>query len=233
MPLASIRLVCNTVAQLIRSAYDTNADGLVAKMIPSLPISGGPSWIDSERYTILAKTNGTPSQPMMRGPMLRALLEDRFQLRIRRETREVPVYLLTVAKGGPKLKPSREGSCPTPNPAGGSCPGSIWVARKESNIVIDQQETIAGFIRMLSQRVGRPVIDKTGIKGTFDFHLEYAPDEFSGGATAEARVQGGLPDVSGESIFTAVQEQLGLRIESAKGPGEFLVIDHVERPSEN
>jgi uncharacterized protein (TIGR03435 family) len=233
-PATSLRLVCNTVVQLIRSAYDTNADGLASKMIPSSPISGGPSWINSDRYTILAKADGAVPQPMMSGPMLRTLLEDRFQLRVRREIREVPVYELTMAKGGPKLKPSQEGSCPTPNPAGGSCPGSLWISKKGSNMVIDQQETIAGFIRMLSQRVGRPVIDKTGINGSFDFHLEFAPDEFSGGTRGDPAIQAGaLPDSSGPTIFTAVQEQLGLKLESARGPGEFLVVDHVERPSEN
>jgi len=161
--------------------------------------------------------------------MLQSLLEDRFQLKIRREIREVPVYVLTVAKSGPKLKSSQEGSCPTPNPAGGSCPGSVWAERKGTSVVVDQQDTPDGFSRMLSQRLGRPVIDKTGIKGMFDFHLEFAPDETTGG-TAPPDV---ATDPSGPSIFTAVQEQLGLKLESAKGPGEVLVIDRVERPSEN
>ena len=208
-----------------------------SRMIPALPISGGPSWINSERYTILAKAEGTPSQPMMRGPMLRALLEDRFRLKIRPETREVRVYNLAVVKSGAKLKASQEGSCPTPNPAGGSfCPGSLWVSRKETTLVIYLQDTLNGFIRMLSQRLGRPIIDKTGISGTFDFHLEYAPDEISEGTPAGGEPtspRGIFSDPTGPSIFTAVQEQLGLRLESAKGPGEFLVIDHVERPSEN
>jgi uncharacterized protein (TIGR03435 family) len=233
-PVASLRLNCATVAMLIRSAYDTSADGRQTKMIPTLTITGGPSWINTERYTINAKAEGTPAQAMMRGPMMQALLEDRFQLKIRRETREVPVYELVAAKGGPKLKASREGTCPTPNPAGGSCPGSVWVARKGSNLVVDQQETLDGFSRMLSQRVGRPVIDKTGLKGLFDFHLEFMPDEpavFPGdqGPTAPAAAA----DPGGASIFTAAQEQLGLRLEPAKGPGEFLVIDSIEKPSEN
>jgi uncharacterized protein (TIGR03435 family) len=208
-------------------------------MFATIPILGGPSWINTERYMINAKAEGTPSQPMMRGPMLQALLEDRFQLKIRREIREVPVYVLTVAKGGPKLKASKEGSCPTPGPpAGVSCPGSVWIARKGLNMTVDQQETLDGLARMLIQRLGRPVIDKTGIKGMFDFHLEFAPDETTGGTLPGGGDRAGAPadtpaDPSGPSIFTAVQEQLGLKLDSARGPGEVLVIDRVERPSEN
>jgi len=231
-PTATLRLVCNTVAQLIRNAYDTAADGRNLQMIPTLPISGGPSWINTERFTINAKAEGTPSDPMMRGPMLRGLLEDRFQLKTHREIREVPVYVLTVAKGGPKLRASQEGGCfPTPNPAGGSCPGSLWTVRKGSNLVVDQQDTLDGFTRMLLQRVHRPVIDKTGIKGMFDFHLEFAFDESAVGPAADPGAAPSEP--AGPSIFTAIQEQLGLKLDSAKGPGEFLVIDHAERPSEN
>jgi bla regulator protein BlaR1 len=229
-PIGSLRMACTTVVQLIRSAYDTSANGRESTMFATIPISGGPSWINTERYAINAKAEGNPAQAMMRGPMLRGLLEDRFQLKIRRETREVPIYVLTVARGGPKLKASREGSCPTPGPpAGVSCPGSVWIARKGLNMTVDQQATLDDFIRMLTQRLDRPVIDKTGIKGMFDFHLEFAPDETAGGTAPPDAAT----DPSGPSIFTAVQEQLGLKLESAKGPGEVLVIDHVEKPSEN
>jgi uncharacterized protein (TIGR03435 family) len=236
-PAGSLRVQCATVAILIHSAYDTSANGRETTMFTTLPVTGGPAWINTDRYTINAKAEGNPARAMIMGPMLRVLLEDRFHLKIRRETREVPVYVLSIAKGGAKLKPSREGSCPTPGgPPGVSCPGSVWIARNGSNLVVDQQATMADFARMLIQRLDRPVIDKTGIAGMFDFHLEFAPDPTMGnlpprdpqGATADAAAPPGGP-----SVFSAVQEQLGLKLDSAKGPGEVLVIDHVERPIEN
>jgi uncharacterized protein (TIGR03435 family) len=207
-------------------------------MFAPLPISGGPSWINTDRYTINAKAEGAPSRPMIMGPMLRALLEDRFQLKVRREIREVPVYNLTVARNGPKLKMAKEGTCPTPGgPPGVSCPGSVWFERKGLNLIVDQQATLDDFVRMLIQRLDRPVIDKTGIKGIFDFHLEFAPDTTlgnpPGGGDPTAAPADAPADLRGPSIFTALQEQLGLKLESTKGPGEVLVIDHVERPSEN
>lgn len=220
---------CQSVRGLIQMAYVGFASGL--RMTPvRIPIEGGPAWLDSERYSVQAKTDGTPSQVMMHGPMLQRLLEDRLRLRIHRETREIPVYALTVAKGGPKLQPFHEGTCnvydisasfPPPPPPENPCHNRGGL--RGGVLAIDVQAATLDDIAMFYLGgLDRPIVDKTGISGRFDFHLEYVPDSKTGDA-----------DPSGPSIFTAVQEQLDLKLEPAKGPGEFVVIDHVEKPSAN
>jgi bla regulator protein blaR1 len=222
---------------LIQRAYVRFAGGHANPLV-IVPIEGGPAWIHSEFYEINAKADGRPSQEMMEGPMLQALLEDRFKLKIHRETREVPVYLLTVVKAS-KLRPFKEGSC-TPNAvtflpqtlAEGQRPCKALVAARRGSVDVEGA-TILEFSKLLNLALDRPVIDKTGLTARFDFHLEFAPDQATprlvpGDDGATAADPGGAP-----SIFTALQEQLGLKLQPAKGPGEFLVIDHVERPSEN
>ncbi|MGB7220704.1 MAG: TIGR03435 family protein [Vicinamibacterales bacterium] len=237
-------LNCQVVKGLIQAAYLLHVDSAVAhpELVLSTPIEGGPAWITSERYTINAKADEGTSIGMMQGPMMQALLEDRFTLQIHRETREVPVFALTVAKGGPKLTPFQEGSCvpvvmtfpPTPQRA--LAPGENRCARlgtlRGPNMVVDAQgitieELSKSFLFIAS---GRRVIDKTGLTGKFVIHLEYAPEDPLVKQIAESQ---GAGDPTAPSIFTAIQEQLGLKLEPAKGPGEFLVIDHVERPTEN
>ncbi len=199
----------------------------------------------SDRYMLDAKAEGNPPQEIMRGPMLRALLEDRFKLKVHREVRQVPVYELTVANGGPNLQPLKEGSCipygPT-KPDASFKPGQLCnnrMDRKGLNEMVEWHGTsLDEFSKtVLTGALDRPVLDKTGITGKFDFHLVFAPDQSTpvflpGGDMANNPV---VPsdDPAGPSIFTAIQEQLGLKLEPAKGPREFLVIDHVERPSEN
>jgi len=170
---------------------------------------------------------------MMDGPMLQALLEDRFRLKIHRETREVPVYELTVAKGGLKVPRFAAGSC-TPIDWNRPLPDQIQsqaekhcvdrVTGRGANAILQLDGIgVAALIKIFLSRLDRPVIDKTGLTGLFDFHLEYAP--------GQAGPDGSDPvDMS---IFSALQQQLGLKLTPAKGPGELLVIDHVERPSEN
>ena len=231
---------CGTVASLIRDAYVTYANGL-SRNSNSVPIEGGPAWINSDRYDINAKPADKASQEMMSGPMLQGLLEDRFMLKIHRETREVPSYELTVAKGGLKLKSFQVGSCtplpardltkpPAPRaklPAGQRYCGALGTP-KGPNMALDiQGMSLDDFSKTLSLGLDRPVVNKTGITGMFDFHLEYAPDEVQHTLTDQQTTP------TAPSIFTAVQEQLGLRLVPAKGSAEFLVIDHVERPSEN
>jgi uncharacterized protein (TIGR03435 family) len=233
---------CLSVVGLIQIAYEVYAGGRFNPMdfrdYP--PIEGGPRWVYSDHYEISAKADGEASQAMMKGPLLEALLEDRFKLRMRREIREIPVYELTVAKGHPKLQPHKEGSCttfdfvdrPAP-PAPGELPpflcGTIKGRRSGPNQIMDAYGmSLSEFCKFGKGLFGRPVIDKTGLTGKFDLHLEFDP------TALEAREPGAtIDDTSGPSIFTAMQEQLGLKLEAAKGPGEFLVIDHVERPSEN
>lgn len=222
---------CTKLADLIRAAYGLFANG-VSRNPQSLPVSGGPAWIDSDLYDINAKAEGNPRMEMMMGPMLQALLEDRFKVKVHHETREVPVYALTGVKGGFKLKQLEAGSCtpmtfpPTPFAPGQkpAC-GRSSVQKKGPNLTLDMYGmSMTELCKSLSSRLDRAVIDKTGITGMFDFHLEFSPDD--GGAAPP-------DDTAGPSIFTAVQEQLGLKLEPAKGPGEFLVIDNAEKPSEN
>jgi uncharacterized protein (TIGR03435 family) len=160
--------------------------------------------------------------------MLQALLEDRFELRTHRETREVPVYALTVAQGGSNLTPFQVGTCtkmpmkvPLPALASGQeyCKVRIGMRAVDAQGSIEAQgSTLAEFAHMLTLVLDRPVIDKTRIAGTFDIHLEFAA--------------GAASDPTGASILTAIQ-QLGLKLEPTKGLREFLVIDHAERPTEN
>ncbi len=165
--------------------------------------------------------------------MLQALLEDRFKLRVHRETREVSVYALTVAKGGPKLQPFKEDSCipydsmrpPAQDQKVPKFCGAVFTvprAQGTNRAVEGLGSSLDEFSKMLGGFLDRPVISKTRISGVFDFHLEYATDDGPGAAPLD-----------GPSIFTAIQEQLGLKLEPTKGPDEFLVIDHVERPSAN
>jgi uncharacterized protein (TIGR03435 family) len=230
-----LTVACSPLKFLIQSAYAPSPDA-------SIPISGGPAWLDSALYDIEAKADNNPSREAMSGPMLQALLEERFRLRIHWETKEIPVYDLTVAKSGPKLQAFKEGSCAStdqPQPTADASAkhpapcGSFSIGMKGTNLALDvHKRDMTEFSRQL--HLDRPVIDKTGIAGLFDFHLEFAID----GATAGFFPPGfPVPAPSdspeGPSIFTAVQQQLGLKLDPAKGPGAFLIIDSVERPSEN
>jgi len=204
-----------------------------------IPIVGGPGWIRSDQFDIHAKAEGNPSGSVMMGPMLQSLLEDRFQLKIHRETREGPVYALTVAKGGFKLQP-RTADCPPPptfDPANPPNPAAMRAAASapdacgmrmttgQNRIVEFKGTTIASFATNLSLNVtDLPVIDRTGITGLFNIHLEFRADDF---ATTDA------PATGGPSLFTALEEQLGLKLERTRGPSDVLVVDKVERPSEN
>jgi hypothetical protein len=177
-----LNATCLAARDLIQIAYGMFADGL--KQSPHRPqVFDGPAWIDSETFDIVAKAEDNAPVARMYGPMMQSLLEDRFALKIHKETRQLPVYTLALAKNGAKLPLTAEGSC-TP----------LDLSR-------------------------RPVIDKTGLTGMFDIHLEFAGDN--------------APDATGASIFTAVEEQLGLKLTSDKGPVEVLVIDRIERPSAN
>jgi uncharacterized protein (TIGR03435 family) len=226
-----LALNCSTVQNFIRRAYVDYANGR-QNFLAQVPIEGGPAWINSERYTIEATAEGTPGQAMLNGPMLQGLLEERFKLKIRRERREVPVYALTVAKGGPRLQPADPGSCvpldyslPTPYPEFCGAP-----KRGDPGLHLIGA-TMADLCKVLStpEISDRPTIDKTGLAGMYDIQLP-GPGELRGPGAG-----GTASDPSSDSFdaIRAAVEKLGLKLERAKGPGEFLVIDHVERPSEN
>jgi bla regulator protein blaR1 len=243
-----LTLTCATVKSFIITSYVLSANGQRqgAAALKLLPVEGGPSWINSERYTINAETETNASDSVMRGPMLQAVLEDRFKLKVHRETREVPIYELTVAKNGFKLQPAREGSCtarvprepgqpPQPQPGPGKPPlcGQGLVKRTGSSWSVDLRSmTLEEFANWLNFGLDRLAFDKTGLTGKFDFHLEFSADETTPGFLAGGNEAGETPEPMYPTMFTAIQ-QFGLKLVPAKGPGSFLVIDSVERPSPN
>ena len=198
----------------------------VAYKVQDFQVVGAPGWVNSDRYDIEAKASDAAAQRgtgIIQGAMLQSLLEDRFKLVVRRETKELPIYELTVAKSGSKLK---AGGCTArdPNaPPSRQRPSDCGFSVMDNNMIKATQIDMERFIPMLTFCVKRTVVDKTGFHGTFDADLKWNPDE----ATATPATD------TAPSIFTALQEQLGLKLESSKGPVEVLVIDSVSKPSEN
>jgi uncharacterized protein (TIGR03435 family) len=227
----TLDLPCQNVRSLIQIAY-VRADFRANGGSTNMQLEGGPSWIDSERYQITAKAKESVGIRVMEGPMLQELLEERFHLKTHREAREAQVYALTVAKGGLKIKPAAPGSCipkdPEEEPPQDAEPGAkpfcgdVTVQMGMRRIKYDAASgTMTQLAQNLGARLGRPGVDRTGITEKFDFHLEFAPE----GADTSS-------DLIAPSL-SSVLAGLGLKLEAAKGPREFLVIDHVERPSEN
>jgi uncharacterized protein (TIGR03435 family) len=205
----------------------------LAYKVQEFQIVGGPGWIGSERFDVEGRTEDKTADPDRLRLMLRSLLEDRFQLKLHMETREAPIYALVVAKGGLKIKLSADQTSPEIN--GPSKPGAgpnRGAVRFGPGTMMGNAANFSLFVRFLSQRLDRPIVDRTGLSGRYDFLLQWAPE------IGEARVDpAGNPvpvgDTTGPSIFSAIQEQLGLRLESTKGPVEVLVIDRAEMPDEN
>lgn len=203
-----------------------------AYQVQDFELSGGPAWLDSARFDIEARGPGNPTGDQVM-QMLQTLLADRFGLRMHKETRELPVYALLIAKNGPRLEPPRD-DCfdPTagvPPPASDARPCGGFA--NSPNQMLGARVTMGRLAAALSRRLRRPVVDKTGLGGVYNITLEWTPDETQP-SPAPTDPSPPAADNSG-SIFTALQEQLGLRLESQKGPVEILVIDHAERPSEN
>jgi uncharacterized protein (TIGR03435 family) len=196
-----------TVTFLMEAAYG----------VRDFQISGGPGWIGNERFEINAKAeSGTEGKPGEMAIRLQALLADRFQLKLTHETRELPIYALMVAKSGSKLKES-------------TAEGGMSFGRGK---VVATGMNLASLVNALSQQLGRPVVDKTGLTGNYDFKLEWTP-ELGQPLGPKETPESVSVDSSGPTLFTALQEQLGLKLESTKGPVEILVIDRVEKPTEN
>jgi uncharacterized protein (TIGR03435 family) len=217
---------CTTLATAIQNAYGVWADGDSPNPVLT-QVSGGPGWINSDFYEIIATVNGDLPLGQINGPMFRSVLEERFKLKIHRETKQAPVYALTIARSGFKLRPTEPGDCSPPS-CGFPVPGM-----KGRNVTVDGKGISMKNLAegLLSRTVDRKVIDKTGIDGVYDFHLEFTPDAGTPlGAPpgfSPSDEPGGLP------IFTALEEQLGLTLKAERGSVDVLVIDSVERPSEN
>jgi uncharacterized protein (TIGR03435 family) len=176
-------------------------------------ISGGPAWLDSAGYDIVAKADQPVGDAALMA-MLQALLIDRFKLASHRETRTVEAFVLEVAKNGPRLEKAEDTESTTRNSRG----------------LIDAKTiTMDRFAEVLSRQMELPVVNHTGLAGSFNLKLEWTPE-------SRRPVTPGTDDAtmeSGPSIFTAIQEELGLRLRAMKAPVVVLVIDHAEKPSEN
>lgn len=193
-----------TLKFLIARAYD----------VMEFQVIGGPGWIATERYDVAAKSEETePDRDGRRGrERLQTLLADRFQLRVRRDTRELGIYALMPGKDGPKLQ--------DPEDAAGR-PGGQMIA--QPGILKGIHVEMPMLIRALSSVLERIVLDETGLKGRYDFQVEWTPDQAAAG-----------DDLSRPgSIFTAVQEKLGLKLQSKKGQVPVIVVEAAERSSEN
>jgi uncharacterized protein (TIGR03435 family) len=208
------------------STLNTSLDALIAYTygIQSKQIIGAPAWAESDKYDLLAEPDGQglPSFKQWK-VMLQKLLADRFKLGFRYDKRELSVYALVVGKDGPKLTKSE------------ADPNSPTIFRfRGLGVIAVTNATMADFAKPMQVSVmDRPVVDQTGLKGRFDFVLKWTPDETQfvslGGYKAPATESADAPP----DLFTAIQEQLGLKLESTKAPVEVLVIDHVEKPSPN
>jgi bla regulator protein blaR1 len=228
------------VRQLIQQAYG----------VQPFQVIGGPAWINVDRFDITAKAEGTPPPDQM-NLMLRSLLAERFKLVARPETRELPVYYLVKAREdgqlGAALKPStvdcaaargRLGPPGPPPGGGGPAPGPLANCRMTmapGRLAVAGQP-MSQFATMLGPQVQRPVIDKTGLTGRYDFEVSFMP-EGRGGMPLGPPPPGAPPlppiDPDAPSMFTALQEQLGLKLDSGRGPVEVIVIDSIEPPTED
>ena len=193
-----------TVQILLQTAY----------ALQDYQISGGPSWMTSAGFDIQARAAagaGAPSREQVL-QMIQALLADRFHLALHRETRQLPMYALVVGKSGPKLQ---------------AADGSVGGTKTMLGQMIVKKMSMTTLGNILAFDLKRPVRDETGLQGEFAFTLEWTPGLGESGAASDAGPS------SRPSLFAAVQEQLGLKLESTKGPVEVFVIDHVEKPSED
>jgi len=205
--------------ELVRSAFQVREYQII-----------GPDWLKIERYDVRAKAPDGAAEDQV-PLMLQSLIADRFKMKFHRETRELPILALLIARGGPKLSPATESDAAAPNrdavprPTLGSnatagvagAPSGSGSANRLSTM--HSIGTLSSFAGNLSRQVDRPVIDMTGLAGKYDMRLAFKP------ANAP-------PEDSGPTIFTALIEQLGLRLEARKGPVEVIVIDSIEKVRE-
>lgn len=213
----------------------------LAYQVDDFRVSGGQGWINSDRYDIEAKAEAPSAYSVeyrtLQYRRLQTLLQERFQLALHRETRELPVYDLTVAKGGHKLQsPNCIQSEPGDQSIGKTMMDYCGFAQLGRSLYQASSGSMTELARALSLRLGRDIVDRTAITGKFRIQLRFAPDPSTALADALPADGRGSPAPTadfGPDIFTALQEQLGLKLESSRGPVGLLIIDHVERPSEN
>jgi uncharacterized protein (TIGR03435 family) len=189
---------------------------MVAYGVGPNQIFGGPDWLDSDRFEIAAKAEEPTDDDGVLMAMVQTLLAERFKLALHRETRMIQAYVLGVARNGPKLEKADAGESRTST----SSNGTMTTAEA-------QHVTMDGFAKVLARRMDLPVVNQTGLEGVFNIKLQWTPEDSRPPRPGEATA------MEGPSIFTAIQEQLGLRLRGQKAPVEVLVIDHAERPTEN
>jgi uncharacterized protein (TIGR03435 family) len=217
-----IRTINLSLANLIADAYN----------IKLYLISGGPSWVNSTSFDVDAKVDTTDVEtfkklsPAQRRLMLQKLLADRFHLAVHIETKTLPVYDLVIASGGSKLKLA----APDPPPPADANPSDPppkprGMMRMGPGTLFLQDMPLSSFVEQLSYSVGRTVINKTGLSGKYDLSLKWTPDDQDPADSGS--------DNNAPGLFTALQEQLGLKLEPSKGPVDTLIIDHVEMPTAN
>jgi uncharacterized protein (TIGR03435 family) len=195
-----------------------------AFQIPEDRIEGGPGWLASEKFDIDAKSDaaadeqirkiGSDAARVQKQKMLQALLADRFGLKVHQDMRVMPLYALVVAKKGPKFQPSK-------------VQGTTINSSRGQITVLGSDHTMSLLAETLGRYLDRMVVDKTGLDGRYELTLKWAPEDASEPASATSASD------NGPSIFTAIQEQLGLRLRPEKGAVPVLVIDHIQAPSEN
>jgi uncharacterized protein (TIGR03435 family) len=197
------------LTELIKGAY----------ALEDYQVSGGPGWIDSARFDVEAKSTDSTNRGRLL-LMLRTLLAERFKLATHRETKELAIYALVVAKNGPKFHALKADEAPC-------WPGCAGTPGKTDHLRQKDLPSLATFLTRLGS--DRPVIDKTGLTGYFELELDMSK------IMETAQSGGGPPTNEGmfEAAVSAIQDELGLKLAPTKGPVEILVIDHAEKPSEN
>jgi uncharacterized protein (TIGR03435 family) len=215
-----------TVEMLIREAYG---------IFETDRLSGAKGWVNSDRFDVEAKVDegDVPAlhrlEPGQRTMMLQAVLADRLKLKVHHESQELPVFVLSVAKNGPKFHETPPDHAPIGAADGG---GATWTRSRPGQLT-GEWVSMPHFATALSQRLDRPVEDETGLRGHYDLKLDWAPDEMAARSNTSANGTPATLEPAGPSIFTALQEQLGLKLKSKDGLVDVLVIDDVQKPSAN
>ncbi len=224
----------DTIMQIIVQAFG----------VPVYSMTGAPLWLSEDSYDVEAKMDEATAEAMKamspdqrkaaQRQLLQAMLADRLALKTHVETRDGSVYFLTTGKGGAKLQAADPGKAlQLVGPDGGCVSGVITLGRgsEGGRRYNATSVNMAYFVKVLTNELRKPVIDKTGLTGAYDFTLEFAPAQAPRAANDDP---GALPSEPGAaSIFTAIQQQLGLKLEAGRGPVQIFVIDHIERPSGN
>jgi len=193
-------------------------------------ISGLPGWADSARFDVTAKVSEPDRSTLekltreQQEAMLRPMLAERFHVKAHTETKTLAVFNLVLAKGGPKFKPSPPPTIDPDNSTANKHPSGTWIHNQDLTATAI---TMSGFADTLANQLNRTVIDKTGLSGVYDLNLKWSREE-----DVNSAADNGVPNRP-PGLFTALQEQLGLKLDAAKGPVETLVVDHAEEPSPN